>query len=231
MSELEGAEDTRRHGPERLAAAALLLFVALQLTYLFLLEGASSPPAFDGPTDQLQAYFRENAVSLRTLPLIAVFNFVFLFVPGAVGLRRRLARSTPDGDLGPELVLPAAFLIMVSVFLGAAGYAVFALLPTDLWSGATLVGLIRLQEYCVFDLGGLAVALFAGATSLGILRSERAWRWLGYWGLATAVASIVSALWIVTADFHGPLYVLCMVARASFLFWIAAAGAWLLRTA
>lgn len=121
-------------------------------------------------------------------------------------------------------------LVLPSVFLGATGYAILGLMPVDLLAEPTLHGMIRVVGYCIFDLGSLGLVLFLGAASLAKIQSAEPPRWLAWWGLATAAASFAGMFWIASAELDGPLMMVSLLARGSFLLWVAAAGAWFYRT-
>jgi hypothetical protein len=224
------AEETRHQ--DRRTGAALILFVAVQLAYLFLNAGLdASAPSPDAPIAEWRALLRERSIAaiLRWDSLIPAINFVLLLVPGSVGLRRRLMRSTSSGSLWPDLAVAGALLVTTTVFIASVTYAVLGLVPADELSDAVLRATVIANGYAIFGLGSLAVALFLGAASAAILQAERSPRWLAWWGMATGAVSIAGTLWFISADFDGPLFWLNVVGRASFLAWVTATGLWLFR--
>lgn len=215
---------------DRKGGAALVLFVATQVTYLIVQMAVMSPPGLSfHEVGELAAFVRRSAVPLRSHTLIALAAFVFFFVPGAIGLRRRLERTSPEGSPWPDLVGAATLLVMIAVFMGSVSYAVLAV-PGDPLSSSVLRATLMDNSYSILVVGNFPVALFIGAASLAVMRSQRPSRWLGWWGLATAAASLVAALWIVSADLDGSLYGLGLLARASFLAWLLATGVWMIRS-
>jgi hypothetical protein len=224
------AEETRHQ--DRRSGAVLIVFVAVQLAYLSLNAGFdASAPALDAPIGEWRALLRgrSTAVMLRWDSLIVMVNFVLLFVPGSVGFRRRLKRSTSNGSLWPDLIVAAALLVTTTVVIASVTYAVLGLIPLDELSDSVLRATIIGNAYTIFGIGSVAVALYLGAASLAILQSERSPRWLAWWGIATGAVSLAGTLWSISADFDGPLFGLNVAGRGSFLAWVTAAGLWLLR--
>ena len=223
------AEDTRRQ--DRRSGAALILFVAVQLAYLLFNAGLdASAPALDAPVAEWRALLRERSIALilRWDSLIPVANFVMLLVPGSLGLRRRLVRGPSKGTLWPDLAVAGTMLVTTTVFITSVTYAVLGLVPPDELSDAVLRATVIANAYAIFGIGSLAVALFLGAASAAILQLERSPRWLAWWGIVTSAVSIAGTVWLVSADFDGPLFGLNVVGRGSFLAWVTATGLWLL---
>lgn len=214
---------------DRRSGTLLVAFVAVQVVYLIVQLGWMAPPrlSFDD-VPALAAFTARSGVALRTHTLITLSAFVFLFVPGTLGLRKRLARSTPEGSAWPDLMEIGALLVLVSVFMATVTYADMGA-PGAL-SDSTLRASLMDNNYSVMVLGSFAIALFVGATSMAVLRLDGPVRWLGWWGLVTVDASVVGTLWIFTADLNGALFALSLAARASFLAWLVATGIWLLRS-
>lgn len=216
---------------DRRSGIALMSFVTVQIVYLVIQLVVMSPPAlaFD-KLGELKTFIAENAGILRGHTLLSLVAFVFLFVPGALGFRRRLARSAPENGLLSDVVGVGIVLILISVFIGATSYAVMGAPGGDL-SDSVLQAYLMDNNYAIFVPGSFAIALFVGSSSLVMLRVGGGPRWLSWWGLATAAVSLVGALWIISADLEGALYGISLLARASFLAWIVATGVWLVRSA
>jgi succinate dehydrogenase hydrophobic anchor subunit len=216
---------------DRTSGAALVLFVVVQLAYLLAPTGVASAPAPDASIADWRALLHEDSVAaaLRWDGLIPAINFIALLVPGSVGLRLRLIRSTSSRNVWPDLVVAGVLLVTMTVFIASATYAVLGLVPVDELSDSVLRATVMANWYALFGIGSMAVALFLGAASVAILRSGRSPRWLAWWGIATVATSIAGTIWVVSTDFDGPLLALNIFGRASFLAWVMAAGLWLLR--
>lgn len=212
---------------DRRSGTALVGFVALQVAYLVLNVGVMSEPVADGPIGEWRALVQEHAGLIRWHLMMALTAFVFLFLPGALGLRRRLRRSAPAGSLWPDLVLAGALLVMISVFVSTVLYAVLGIVPAAELSDSVLRAVVLANFYAIFGSGSFAVACFLGAASAAMLESDGGPRWLGWWGMATAAASLVGVLSLTSLSFDGVLFGLASLARLSFLAWVVATGLWM----
>ena len=215
---------------DRRSGALLVSFVGVQLTYLAiqLVWMAPPVPSFH-ELGEVREFVQEHSVPLRAHTLITMAAFVFLLVPGSLGLRHRMQRSTADGSPWPDLLGAGLLLVIMSVFMACVSYAVLGV-PGDPPSDSALRAALMDNHYSIMVVGSFALALFVGSASVAVLRSERAPRWLGWWGLLTAAATVAGTLWVVSAELDGPLYGLSLAARASFLAWLVATGIWMFRT-
>lgn len=211
---------------DRRSGTVLLAFVAVQLVYLVIDMAVLPWPAVEAPIGQWRPFLTQYGRLVAGHVGIAQVAFVFLFLPGVLGLRRRLRRSASEGSLWPDLVAMGGLLVLISVFVGALGYATLGLIPAHGMSASVLSAITMGLMYDIFGVGSFAIALFTCAASAAILQSERA-RWLAWWGFGTAAASLAGTFMFIFEDFDGPWYGLTGVARASFLAWVVATGLWL----
>lgn len=208
----------------------LIGFVVVQVVFLYLDVVVLSPPSPDAPIGEFHAMIADHADLLAWHPLVTLFAFFGLFVPGVVGLRNRLNRSSYARSGAPDVALAGGLLIVVSLVVAEMALVVLGLVPPGEISDSMLRTMVMINTYAVWVAGAFALALFVGAAAVAMLRAARPSRWLGWTGVATSGVSAVGAMWLVGADFDGPLFSLGMLGRAMFLAWIAATGVWLMRT-
>lgn len=217
---------TQTSARDRSGGALLVGFVALQVVYLFVDLVVIAPPAPDAPIVDLRATVAEHADTLRWYPSLTLASFCALFVPGVVLLRQRFA----DATLGRNLLVPAAVLIVVTVFLTVTTLGVLGLVPTAELPDSLLRALVHTNSYTAWVVGSFASALFLVAGSMAMRADDRWPSWLVRLGFATATLALMGSLWVVGGDTGGALFAVGAVARAMWLMWVAATGAWLLRS-
>lgn len=217
--------DPRNH---RLWGGALVAFVIAQLAYLYFDLVAMRQPPYGAPLADFRATIVRNQDLMRWHILIPLFNAFMLLLPASVALKQRLQQRAPK-SVWPELVVPGAVLVTVTIVLAEMILAVFGLAP-DALSDSVLGALLMANAYAIFVAGNLAGALFVGPASLAMVGSQSPVRWLGWAGIVTAGLGLIGALWLVNGDATGPLFGLTVLSRALFLLWVAVAGVWLYRS-
>jgi hypothetical protein len=210
---------------ERWSGALLLAFVALQLVYLVIDIAVVSPPSPDAPVGELRTMVVQHADPLRWHTLLALTSFTWLFLPGAIGLRRRLR-----GSGGGELISTGALLIMVTVMTTVLADGLLGLVPVADLSDSMLHMLAMTNVFSALLMGNFATALFAAGVSAAMLDAGEAPRWLAWSGFAVAGLGLIGALWLVGGDVGGTLFGVATLSRALWLAWIVAVGVWLHRT-
>ena len=190
------------------------------------------PEVLDGKAqDVLPALLATGTAGRGAWALYSVLPLVF--IPAGVGafeaLRQRAAGPLRVGAL-------FAFLAAVSMMLGLMRW------PSVHWALAGAWGTAaegeRLVLTAIFDglnrylgnfigefLGELSFSLFFALSGIGLLRHQRAPRWLGWWGIATGVLGLVGMWRNVTASVEA------VAAANNYLLpaWMIGFGVWLIR--
>lgn len=194
----------------RSGAAGGIVFVLLQLTGQMLIQIGGSEPPFNASAGVIQDYFLN-----RNLPLAMIGGFLnilsviaFLWFMGV--LWSALQRS--EGD--------SAWLSLVAFASGVTGMAI--MLSSSGWE----LALLRLGEgqpaetvQFLFDQGNLSFANFwvalasmLLATGIVALRDGALPRWLGWFGLITAVALLAArSVWFTASGIKFMPYMLVWV--------------------
>jgi putative effector of murein hydrolase LrgA (UPF0299 family) len=206
-----------------LAFLAVFSYLAARFHYPEVLDGKAQ--------DVLPALLATGTVGRAAWALYSVLPLVF--IPAGVGaleaLRQRAAGPLRLGAL-------FAFLAAVSMMLGLMRWPSIHWALAEAWGAATQGE--RLVLSAVFDglnsylgnfigefVGELSFSLFFVLSGIGLLRHQRAPRWLGWWGVATGVLGLVGMWRNVTA------VVDAVAAANNYLLpaWMIGFGIWLIR--
>jgi hypothetical protein len=219
---------TQSRDHDRRWGLALIAFLPLQLVF-FGIDVAITPSALDAPAEEFRTQALEHAAMMRWAALITLVGFVGLLVPASYALRRRLRELSPHRSVWPDLLVAGSLLLTMTVLVATTTFAVLGLVPADELSDSVIYSAAMTQLFAGFVAGSFAIALLTASASMAMLQARPAAPRLAWFGLATAGLSLISQLWFVTGDLHGPLYELNGPARAIFLVWVATAGVWLSR--
>ena len=211
--------------------AALVVFVIVQFIYLYFDVVVMTAPALDAPMSEWRAMISVNQDRIRWHILIPLFNFFGLLLPASVALSRQLRRAAPNGSIWPDLVVPGAVLVTVTVVLGEMTLGIFGLVPIEQLSDSVVRTVLMANTYTIFVAGNLAGALLSGAASLAMLQSHPSPRWLGWLGIITACLGVIGALWLINGNTEGLVFGLGILSRGFLLLWVMTTGFWLYRTA
>lgn len=193
----EKSLETRRLW-EQIGAAGGIVFVVLQVVSQSLIQAGGSEPAFDAPAAEIEAFFMNRNMQLAlTGGFLSVLSTIaFIWFLGALWARLRRSEGEP-GWL--SLVAFASGLAGMAAILGSGGWELALLRLGD--------GLQAETFRLLFDLGNFAFAAYwvalAGmllAAGVVILRDGALPRWLGWFGLAVALALLaVRAVWFTAS--------------------------------
>lgn len=187
---------------ERLALASGIVFVALQLAglvYFFTFFVPKQPPV-DAPAARFAAFYADSrpTITINNYLVVLTTPFLLLFVGGLFGILRRAEGGTA--------VLAAAVLGSgtASAVITALGWTI-SQLGTDIAARggdpATIRALDAMSPLSL-AVGAFPRAVLLGATSLVLLRSRLAPRWIGWLGLAVGVVGLIgTGTFVATALF------------------------------
>lgn len=206
---------------ERIGAAGGIFFVLLQLAGQMLIQIGGSEPAFNASSSVILDYFLHRNLPLAMLggylSILSIIPFLWFMGVLWAALQRR------EGN--------AAWLSLVAFASGVTGMAI--LLSSSGWE----LALLRLGEgqsaetvQFLFDQGNLSfaslwVALASMLFAAGIvtIRDGALPRWLGWFGLITALALLAArAVWFTASGIKFLPYTLVWV-------WLIAASIALMR--
>jgi Domain of unknown function (DUF4386) len=188
------------------------------------------PEVLDGSArDVLPALLATGAAGRAAWALYGVLPLVF--IPGGVGAFEAL-RERASGPM--RVGLQFAFLAAVSMTLGLLRWPSVHWELARAWDAAAASD--RLVLAAVFDglnrylgnyigefLGELSFSVFFVLSGIGLLRHQRARRWLSWWGIATGVLGLIGMWRNVTATVN------VVAAANNYLLpaWMIAFGVWL----
>jgi hypothetical protein len=200
MSVHEGLSESRYAGGTILAGGIALVAgaVAFLGVFSFLAARFQYPEVLDGRAqDVLPALLATGTNGRAAWALYSILPLVF--IPAGVGAFHAL-RGRAEGPLRAGMLF--AFLAALSMMLGLMRW------PSVHWELARVWGSAaegdRVVIAAVFDglntylgnfigefLGELSFSVFFVLSGVGLLRHDRAPRWLGWWGLATGVLGLI----------------------------------------
>jgi hypothetical protein len=188
---------------------------------LFIVGGAiqADVPMADKPADEIRAYFTDNGDQYIVGDFFFGLAFVFFFLPFASALTAYLAASEGNPPVWSRLVLIAAAIITaVGGGLGAVqgGLAYGAV---DALDDGSLEALIDTSYYGFTVVFNYATALLVFCASMVILRKGLLWNWLGWLGLAYAIAAIVGFFAVLSDDPTSGLGILNFIVLIVFGVW------------
>lgn len=208
---------------EQIAASGGLLFVVLQLVAQGLIQIGGSEPSFNAPAGEIVSFFenREQLLFNSGGFLSAISMLLFIWFLGALWARLRRYEEAP------------AWMSLVAIGSALAGVAVS--MANNGWGLAVFrieEGLDPQLARYLFDEGNFGFATlwvflagFLFTVGIVTLRDGALPRWLGWLGLLTAVALLISrAFWDSPS---GAIFVPYML----FYLWLIAASIVLIRSA
>jgi hypothetical protein len=196
----EGVSESRNAGGTILAGGIALVAgaVAFLGVFSYLAARFQYPEVLDGRAqDVLPALLATGTAGRAAWALYSVLPLVF--IPAGVGAFHAL-RGRAEGPLRAGMQF--AFLAALSMMLGLMRW------PSVHWELARAWGTAaegdRVVLAAVFDglnrylgnyigefLGELSFSMYFVLSGVGLLRHDRAPRWLGWWGLATGALGLV----------------------------------------
>ncbi len=117
--------------------------------------------------------------------------------------------------------------------VGGAGttfWAALALNGPDAYSDSTVRALMNLDAVTFGAIMPWGLAVFLTGASVVILRSGVLWKWLGWFGLAGALAMVIGVFWVVDGDIEGPLAILAFTGTFATFLWSLLIGVAMIRT-
>jgi hypothetical protein len=211
---------------ERVALASGILFVAVQIATLafnvaFFL---TTHPPMDASPQETARGFAEHAimVEIGTYLYVLQLPFLLLFLGGLFGVLRRA-----EGGIG-ALSVSTIGAGVAMVVIASMGALISALTPTigQLGGDAATVKAIDAMTPLALALSAFPRAVLLGATSVVLLESRIAPRWIGWTGLVLGLISLVSTGTLVAPA----LFPFLAIGTLLFVVWVAALTIALLRS-
>jgi hypothetical protein len=212
----------------RIAGAAGIGFVVLFVVVIAL---GFDGPAFDDPAADVREFFVDSDTQVHLVTWLGALAIVFFFLPFAAGLRNLLAPAdSADEQMWARLSYTGAVLTAAIVVIGSAFWEVLSQGVAEEVSDATLVALARFDTVFFGALLPWAVALFLAASSVVILRSGVLAKWIGWFGAAGALLSVIGALWLLGEDDESFLGFLAFAGFLIFPLWVLMVGIVMIRS-
>ncbi len=211
---------------ERPALAAGILFVAVQIAAVafnvaFFLT--THPPMDASPAVTARGFAQaETMVGIGTYLYVLHVPFLLLFLGGLFGVLRRA-----EGG-GGALAVSALDAGIAMVVFASMGALISSLTPTigQLGGDGATVKAIDAMTPLALALSALPRAVFLVATSVVVLESRLAPRWIGWTGLALGLISLVSTGTLVASE----LFPFLALGTLLFVVWVGALTVALLRS-
>jgi hypothetical protein len=204
----------------RTAAGAGIAFVVLDVVGTFL---PGAPPASDASTAKIAAYFHDHASGIKGQLFVGTLGIVaLLWWFGA--LWRLLSRIE---DERPQLAMVAAVSLAVGVVLAIVSTAIITGAAMHAVSAETTRAMYAISLVTVAA-GGIAIAVFIGASCAVLYRSSAVPRWTNYVGLLAALVFLVGGFGTVTDA--NAVNMLGLVAFIAWCLWILAISVVMWRT-
>jgi hypothetical protein len=211
---------------ERLALASGILFVAVQIATVafnvaFFL---TTHPPMDASPHETARGFAEHAtmVEIGTYLYVLHLPLLLLFLGGLFGVLRRA-----EGGSG-ALSVSALGAGIAMVVIASVGALISSLTPIigQLGGDGATVKAIDAMTPLALALSAFPRAVLLGATSIVILESQIAARWIGWTGLALGLISLVSTGTLVAPE----LFPFLALGTLLFVVWVLALTVTLLRS-
>lgn len=227
-SHAAGAVRSTSWSGRRVAGFAGIAFGVLFVAALAL---GSDGPVYDDSAAEVREFFVDNDARVHLTTWLGGLAFVFLFLPFAAGLRNVVASGErPDEPLWSRLSYTAAVLVVAIVMSGGAFWEVLSQGTAEDLSDETLVALARLDTVIFIGVLPWALALFAAAASLLVLRTGVLARWIGWLGAAGALLLVIGTLWLFTEDDQSVLAWFGFIGLPVIALWILAVSVAMIRS-
>ena len=220
----------KRHGWsfqwERLALAGGILFVAVQIATLAfnVVFFLTAHPPMDASPQETARRFAEHAtmVEIGTYLYVLHLPFLLIFLGGLFGVLRK---AEGGGGALSVSVLGAGIAMVVIASMGAL---VSSLTPTigQLGGDGATVKAIDAMTPLALALSAFPRAVLLGATSIVILESGIAARWIGWTGLALGLISLLSTGTLMAPE----LFPFLALGTLLFVVWVLTLSVALLRS-
>lgn len=206
---------------ERMSIASGVVAAALPLlaTILFITFIAPSLPPLDAPAAQTAAFYAAMQANpiYRSVSYLGMAQMVplMLFVGGLVSVLRRAERGS--GALATAVLVAGVALVVITplaIMLEDHMLLGFAAAGVD----ATIVKAIDGIGPLAFALGGFPQALVLWATATLLVPQRRVPRWLGWFGSALAIMSLIGTGTLVARE----LFPFAALAMLLFRIWLLA---------
>lgn len=225
MDQMSGDSYDRPSPWERPALGSGILLVVLQLAGLafFITSVAPKMPPVDAPAAQAAAFYTQHGGLITTNNFLFMLQtpFLLLFLAGLNGVLRRV-----EGGSGALAVAALGSGVAMGVIL-ALGWLISGLgvgIAANGGDAATIKALDGMSPLSL-ALSTLPRALLLAATSLVLLRSQFAPRWIGWAGLALVLISVVGATTLII----GAMFPVLALGSLLFELWTLALSIALLR--
>ncbi len=185
-------------------------------------------PVFTDSVAEIREHFADNETTREVADWAAAFLFVFGFLIFASALRSALRADDREGTWSRVSFAGAIASVAVAgsgVFLGT-----FTLGEMDELSDSVVQAFMRADALVYGVLLPWGFALFLTGASFAMLRSRMFAQWLAWFGLGTAAALAVGALWPIDGDPEGALAIIGIIGFLAALLWVVLAGIRMART-
>jgi hypothetical protein len=185
---------------ERLSLASGILFVAVQiatLAFTAVFFATTHPPMDASPQEAARGFAQAQAmVEIGTYPYVLHLPFLLVFLGGLFGVLRRAEGGS--GALSVS-VLGAGIAMVVIASTGALISSLTPIIGQLGGEGATVKAIDAMTPLAL-ALSAFPRAVLLGATSIVILESRIAPRWIGWAGLVLVLISLVSTGTLVAPE-------------------------------
>lgn len=179
-------------------------------------------PLYTDSVGTIRQHFVDNADTLPVADWFGAVLFVGAFLLFATVLRTVLGAADTD-ETWPRLSF-AGSVISVAVAGSGVFLATFALGDLADLSDSTIVAMVRADALLYTVILPFGFALFVGAASLSVLRAASFPKWVGWFGLVSALALVIGSLWPVQDDPEGFLAILGMIGFIAAMIWVLVVG-------
>jgi hypothetical protein len=207
----------------QLGAMGGIIFLVIQFLAQGLIQVGGAEPSFDAGTGEIVDFFMNRDLGLFKIgSLLSVFSFIaFIWFLGVLLARLQESEEKPAWI---SLIAFGSGLLSVAVIIGGGGWelALFRVnesLSPDIARYAFDQGNLAFATYWV------ALASMMLASSVVIIRYDPLPRWLGWYGLAAALALFIARIFWDTPTF------LIFVPYMLFSLWIIITSVMLFRRA
>ncbi|HEV2071858.1 MAG TPA: hypothetical protein VGR26_18905 [Acidimicrobiales bacterium] len=208
----EGAIDRRGHGRERIAALSGAVFVALLVVHAAI--QSSGVPSLQDPADEIVRYLADKNLEIQIGTYLQGLAMVaYLWFLGSLWRLLRPAEGGPG-----RLSVTAVAATGTSIALVGVHIAILTglSLRADTGLDPEVASVLYLIAFVVLGMSSFANAALMGALGTLILRTMTLPRWLGHFGVGSAVLWLLAGVSATTdSDVWGA------VGFLAFLVWLA----------
>jgi len=224
---LDNVGSTTRLSWRQIGGIAGIVFGLGSAIGLVLLTGGG--PALGDPMADIRDYFADDANTYFVLQWFLALFFVAAFLLFASALRSVLAERDRDSGMWARASFAGAVAAVAIAGGGTVFWSALALNGPDAFSDSTVEALMRLDAVTFGAVVPWGFVVFLAGASVVILRSSVLWQWLGWLGLAAALAMVIGLFWVIDGDVEGPLAIVTLIGVFVLFLWSLLAGVAMIR--